>query len=158
MQRTQPRPRRAAQRFAVDGDVAYAEEVGNRAQPRQATALKRTRFQFTKHPLEGVVRRHTVGQLQKPLKPRQAFLGKEDDFRPVIAVGDDTTDCHHNNVHEQMTRTSHDARIFQTAKVRLDRAYRSSSSHAFLRVAGDYPVKLRRILGAVHLTKSRALE
>src|SRR6266446_2136510 len=148
VQRTPVRPRRAAQRLAVDGDVAHAEEVGNRAQPGQATALKRTRLQVAKHALEGVVRRHSVGQLQEPLEPRQTFLSKENDFRPVVAVGDDTTDCQHNNVHQQMPRPSHNTRIFQPTKVFLDRAHRSSSSHAFLRVSGRLryrpPENLRR--------------
>src|SRR5262249_15185614 len=124
----------ATQRLAVDGDVAHAQAVGYRVQPRQATALKRTRLQFAKDTLEGVVRGHSVGQFQEPLKPRQTFLSKENDFVPVITVSNDTTDGQHNDVHQQMPRTSHHARIFQAAKVFLHRPH-GSSSHAFLRVS-----------------------
>ena len=61
VQRTPLRPRRPTQRLAVNGNVAHAEQIGNRSQPGQASALKGTWLQFAKHALEGIVRRHAVG-------------------------------------------------------------------------------------------------
>ena len=67
---------RAAQRLAIDGNVADADQVGPGAEPGETAALKRLAVQGREPTFKGIVARNAPGQLQKAAKPRLAFLGE----------------------------------------------------------------------------------
>src|SRR5438093_9162996 len=116
-----------------------AEQVGGCAEPREATALESPAVEGGEHPLKGVVGRNAFGQLQEASKPRCAFLGELCDVRPIIAVADHGANGHHHDVDQQMPCSADDSRIRQVTEMLLERPHVSSSNHAFLRKAGEYP-------------------
>jgi hypothetical protein len=91
---------RAAQGFAVDGDVLDAGQTGDATQPRQAAGLQGAGLEGGEDALEGVVRRDAAGQAQEAPGPALALFGKEGDVRPVVAVGDHAAQSHHEQVNE----------------------------------------------------------
>jgi len=150
VQRPQGRARRAAQRLAVDGDLADADQARDLAQPRQAAALEGPRLQGREDPLEGVVAGHAVRQPQEAAEPGLALLGKQSDVGPVVAVGNDAADGQDDDVKEQVARAANDPGVLQGAEVFAERSDASSSGHAILREAGESPENRK----AVHLSAS----
>src|SRR4029077_6256829 len=116
-----------------------SDQAACRPQPRDATSAELTRIKRRKHALKSIVRRNALWQPQKPLEPGLATSGKLLDIRPIITIADNTTDGHDDNVDQQMLGSAYNARIFQSAKVFLDRTHGRSSSHACLRIEEEIP-------------------
>src|SRR5262249_40337726 len=150
VQRPQRRTGRAAQRLAVDGDLAYADQTSDLAQPCQAAALEDAWVQGGEDALERIVAGHAVRQGQEAPEPGLALPGEHDEVGPVVAVADHAADGQDKDVKEQMARAANNPGVLQRAKVFPERSDASRGGHAILREMGEGPENRR----AVHLSGS----
>src|ERR1700722_1531087 len=111
----------ATQRLAIDGNRRQAKCLMQGIHPGAEASLKPLRTQTLKHTLKGVMRRNAVGQTQEFLEPILAALAKSHDLLPIIAATDGGTERDRDDVQQQMLAAANAARIFEFAKVLLDR-------------------------------------
>ena len=144
-----PRPAarrcRVPQRLAVDGDVGQAHGGADRPDPTLEARPERGRIQAAEDPLEGVVRRHPVGQVQEAPEPRLAVPHEDLDILPAVAIADDGADRHDDEVQQLVPSAALEPRILEGAKVPLEGDSLGTDHGLVLRVVGDTPENPRLV-------------
>ena len=111
---------RATQRLAVDGNDLIRKQVSKGTNPCQETALECRRIKVGEDTPECVVRRDTVGQVEKGAEPFLLGVAKVGYLCPAISATDDGADGNDQDIQQFVPLGAVNARVFEAAKVLLD--------------------------------------
>src|SRR5215475_9903878 len=104
------------QGLSVDGDVPNTQCFVEGVQPLDERLLQRHGVEAIKDPLEGVMGRDAVGQLQEALEPVLAAAGESGQVDPGVGPADDGTEGHDDNVQQQVAFAAVEAWVFEAAQ------------------------------------------
>src|SRR5262245_31166121 len=105
-----------AQGLSVDSDVPKSQRFAEGVQPLDERLLQRHGVEAIKDPLEGVMGRDAVRQLQEALEPVFAAASEGSQVNPGVGPGDNGTKGHDDDVEEQVTLAAVDAWVFEAAE------------------------------------------